>query len=307
MLFRNTLRYLLPLLAALLVCSCIWDNRDDCLYPVSLKFLFTHNTQGKDLFDTEGIDNIQLFVYDYQNRLVLGQQFYRTDLAPGNIRQLMLPMGRYTLIAWAGDLQTAYHYESTEYLPDALLKLRREPGGIVSQRPRKLFNGICIPLFAGIVGKDTYEADLRKNTNDIRIRIKGTPPFVPRAEELDCTITAVNGDYTFDNRTHGNDRVQYMPQTTVEEGEVHCDFTVLRLWEGDESRLKLTLRDASGTRTEATVYEGSLSKLLLKKPGTDLDLEDKFELVFTIDNPSDPTDVTLTVNGWEVVDHNSGL
>jgi hypothetical protein len=307
MLFRNTFKYLLPLLAALLVTSCIRDDRDDCRYPVSLRFLFTHNTQGTDLFDAEGIDNIHLFVYDNQNRLALEQQLHSSDLAPGNVHQLMLPMGRYTLIAWAGDLQETYSYESFQYLPDALIKLRRNFGGITDQPAGKLFNGICIPLFSGLADKDQYEADLSKNTNDIRITIKGKNTFIPRPEDFGCTISAVNGDYTFDNRTHGNDRVHYIPRTAGADCKVHCDFTVLRLWDGDASRLTLTYRPAGGTRAENIIYDGSLSKLLLKKPGTDLELEDHFELVFTVDNLDLPTDVTLTVNGWEVIDHNSGL
>lgn len=307
MLFRNTFKYLLLLLAALLVTSCIWDDRDNCRYPVNLQFLFTHNTQGTDRFDTEGIDNIHLFVYDDQNRLALQQQLHRRELAPGNIHQFMLPMGRYTLIAWAGDIEETYDYESYEYLPDALIKLRRNPGGITDRPAGKLFNGICIPLFAGLADKDQYKADLHKNTNDVRITIKGKNTFIPWPEDFGCTITAVNGDYTFDNRTHGTDRVQYIPRITGTSSGVHCDFTVLRLWDGDASRLTLTYRPAGGTRTESVIYDGSLSKLLLKKPGTDLELEDRFELVFTVDNPDLPTDVTLTVNGWEVIDHNSGL
>lgn len=307
MLFRNTFKYILLLLTALLVTSCIWDDRDDCRYPVNLQFLFTHNTQGKDLFDTEGIDNIHLFVYDNQNRLALEQQLHRSDLAPGNVHQLMLPMDRYTLIAWAGDLQETYDYESYGYLPDALIKLRRNSGGTTEQPAGKLFNGICIPLFAGLADKDQYEVNLYKNTNDVRITIKATAPFVPRPEDFSCTITATNGDYTFDNRTHGTDRVQYIPRITGADKEIHCDFTVLRLWDGDASRLTLTYRPAGGTRAENVIYDGSLSKLLLKKPGTDLELEDRFELVFTVDNPDEPGDVTLTVNGWEVIDHNSGL
>lgn len=307
MLFRNIFKYLLLLSAALLVNSCIWDDRDDCRYPVGLRFLFTHNTQGKDLFDTEGIDNIHLFVYDNQNRLALEQQLHRSDLAPGNVRQLMLPMGRYTLIAWAGDLQETYSYESSEYLPDALIKLRRNPGGVTDQPAGKLFNGICIPLFAGLADKDQYEADLHKNTNDVRITIKGKNTFIPRPEDFGCIITATNGDYTFDNRTHGNDPVQYIPRITGAGSEIHCDFTVLRLWDGDASRLTLTYRPTGGTRAENVIYDGSLSELLLKKPGTDLELEDRFEVVFTVDSPDEPTDVALTVNGWEIIDHNSGL
>lgn len=306
MLFRNTLKYLLPLLAALLVCSCIRDNRDDCRYPVSVKFTFTHNTQGTDLFDTEGIDNIHLFVYDYRNRLALKQQLPSSRLTPENTYNLMLPAGRYTLIAWAGDPQATYRYESEEYLPQALIKLQREPDGTATLPPGKLFHGICIPVLSGVVGKDAYEADLRKNTNDIRVIIKGKGTFVPRPDDFGCILTAVNGDYNFENRTHGNDRVRYIPRTATHGKEVHCDFTVLRLWDGDDSQLKLTYHPNAATRTGTTIYDGSLSKLLLKKPGTDLELEDKFELVFTVD-PQNPADVTLTVNGWGVVDHNTGL
>lgn len=302
------------MLACLLACSCIRYDRDDCRYPVSVKFLFTHNVQGEDLFDTEGINNIHLFVYDYQNRLALKQELPCSRLTAGNTHSLMLPMGRYTLVAWAGDPQETYRYESEEYLPQALLKLQREPDGTALQCPGKLLHGICIPLFAGLADKDRYEVDLSKNTNDVRIIIKGTPPFIPRPEDFGCIITAVNGDHTFENRMHGNDRVLYIPKATGTRGtEAYLDFTVLRLWDGDDSQLKLTYRPVdntnanAGTRTEATIYDGSLSKLLLKKPGTDLELEDEFELVFTIDNPQDPTDVTLTVNGWEVIDHNSGL
>lgn len=312
MLVSKIFKYLLPLVTALLVTSCIWDNRDDCRYPVSLKLAFTRNTQGQDLFDAEGIDNIHLFAYDYQNRLTLLQQLHRSDLEPGNRYRLMLPMGRYTLIAWAGDLQNSYRYESTDYLPNALLRLNKAPDGSVAQRPRKLFNGICIPVFAGIADKDTYQVDLCKDTKDIRITIKGTPPFLPRMEDFECTITATNGDYTFDNHTHGADRVRYIPLTRIVDGVVCCDFTVLSLRDGDDSRLSLIYRPAppvgdAGTPTETVVYNGSLSNLLLKKPDTDLNLEERFDLKFTVADPLASTDVSLTVNGWEVINHNSGL
>ena len=162
-----------------------------------------------------------------------------------------------------------------------------------------------------------YTLDLHKNSNDVRVVVSGLTD--DERTRLRCTIGSANGDYGFDNEVRGVEGVCYLPAAGAEGADATNEFTVLRLWPGDASRLKVEVAavgttaaaGAGGTVTAAgsqVIFDGSLSELLLQKPGMDLDLQDDFVIKLEAQRkPGGGFGVEIYVNGWHVVDMPGGL
>lgn len=276
--------------------SCTKEDLSSCEGSLLLNFHYTYNIQNEDLFSTS-IDNVELFVYDQNSVLVQNYKVNKSDFIEGNKYRLMLNQGVYTIVA-IGEAKTSYIYNSVEDYQMAYISAKRDSMSTIPAHIDNLFHAIVEQVTIKSSSKEVQqELFFTKNSNHIRVIIReefGTKA----ASAVTCEINAVNGDYKFDNTIYGSDRVHYIPTPLGEAAEQTTDFNVLKLWSGDDS--KLVVKD----RVQ-TYYDGSLSALLLQKPGTDLTLKHDFELVF-IRNLVENT-VKITVDGWEVIDHNSGL
>lgn len=305
---RNILKRLLLLTGgAILLVGCVRDDRSGCRYPLPLRFTYTYNTEQEDLFDAE-VEQLDLFLYDAASgRLVARVSPEVEKLSPENGYEWKVDPGVYDVVAWGGVAQR-YHYEQPDNFSAARLSINREPDGeTVLQRREHLFHAMVrgVRVNGDLLAERVM--DLHKNSNDVRVEVTGLTEA--QSQRLHCTIRSANGDYAFDNTCTPEGSVTYLPDSQYADGTATFDHTVLGLWQGDASWLNVEYIDeASGRTTPVRLFDGSLSELLLQKPGTDLDLEDEFTIrIEATQIPDGSFDVTIFVNDWQVVDMSGGL
>lgn len=281
----------------LLGSACTKEQKSTCKSPLLLSFHYTSNTQNEDLFSSS-IENIDLFIYDKNSKLVSNHEITKSDLIGGNKYSLNLDQGEYTIVAF-GEALDSYQYVEQNLFNTAYISLKRDEENNAPQSINHLFHSMTQQIVVSDLKEVQQPLFFIKNSNHIRIIVENTPNTMSESDVF-CSISAINGDYKFDNTIFGNDRIDHTPTPTpqIADQNIQFDCTVLRLWRGDNSHL--IVRDQ-----HQALYDGSLSQLLLSKPGTDLDLQDEFEIRLSR-NSSDNT-VKITVNGWQVIDHNSGL
>lgn len=304
-------RLLLLLGGAGLLCGCVRDDRSDCRFPLRLRFSYTYNTEQEDLFDRE-ITALHLYLYDaLGGRLVATTSPDVASLAPGHSFEWMVPPGSYRVVAWGG-ADRRYDFRNTGRFPDAELSVRRlEDGVSVDKECEHLFHCMVsgVTIDGGITPARTME--LHKHSNRVRVVVSGLTG--DERLRLNSTIHSANGDYGFDGETRSVDKVCYMPAAGAEGADAVDAFTVLKLWPGDASRLTVEIGAAAAgvlqERTSRVLFDGSLSELLMQKPGTDLDLQDEFEVRLEVQPKpgGDSFGVEIYVDGWHVVDVPGGL
>lgn len=303
---------------AALLWGCVRDDRSECRFPLRLRFAYTYNTEGEDLFDRE-IGALHLYLYDAEGgRLVAAASPDVGSLSGDHTFEWAVPPGSYRVVAWGG-VKQRYDFCSTERFSEATLSVRRlEDGVSVDQACEHLFHSLASGITIDGSVTPEYTLDLHKNSNDVRVVVSGLTD--DERTRLRCTIGSANGDYGFDNEVRGVEGVCYLPAAGAEGADATNEFTVLRLWPGDASRLKVEVAavgttaaaGAGGTVTAAegsqVIFDGSLSELLLQKPGTDLDLQDDFVIKLEAQRkPGGGFGVEIYVNGWHVVDMPGGL
>lgn len=310
-------RLLLLLGGAAFLWGCVRDDRSECRFPLRLRFAYTYNTEGEDLFDRE-IEALHLYLYDADGgRLVAAASPDVGALSGDHTFEWAVPPGSYRVVAWGG-VKQRYDFRSTESYADATLSVRRlEDGVSVDQACEHLFHSMAGGVKIDGSVTPEYTLDLHKNSNDVRVVVSGLTD--DERTRLRCTIGSANGDYGFDNEVRGVEGVCYLPAAGAEGADATNEFTVLRLWPGDASRLKVEVAavgttaaaGAGGTVTAAgsqVIFDGSLSELLLQKPGMDLDLQDDFVIKLEAQRkPGGGFGVEIYVNGWHVVDMPGGL
>lgn len=326
-------RLLLLLGGAAFLWGCVRDDRSECRFPLRLRFAYTYNTEGEDLFDRE-IEALHLYLYDAEGgRLVAAASPDVGSLSGDHTFEWAVPPGSYRVVAWGG-VKQRYDFRSTGNFSEATLSVRRlEDGVSVDQACEHLFHSMAGGVKIDGSVTPEYTLDLHKNSNDVRVVVSGLTD--DERTRLRCTIGSANGDYGFDNEVRGVEGVCYLPAAGAEGADAVNEFTVLRLWPGDASRLRVevaaagtttagtTVAGANGTAaagataagTTATaaegsqvIFDGSLSELLLQKPGMDLDLQDDFVIKLEAQRkPGGGFGVEIYVDGWHVVDVPGGL
>lgn len=311
-------RLLLLLGGAAFLWGCVRDDRSECRFPLRLRFAYTYNTEQEDLFDRE-IEALHLYLYDAEGgRLVAAASPDVGSLSEDHTFEWAVPPGSYRVVAWGG-VKQRYDFRSTESYADATLSVRRLADGVsVGQVCEHLFHSMAGGVKIDGSVTPEYTLDLHKNSNDVRVIVSGLTD--DERTRLRCTISGANGDYGFDNEVRGVEGVCYLPAAGAEGADATNEFTVLRLWPGDASRLRVEVAaagttaaaGAGGAATAAegsqVIFDGSLSELLLQKPGTDLDLQDDFVIKLEAQRkPGGGFGVEIYVNGWHVVDMPGGL
>lgn len=310
-------RLLLLLGGVALLWGCVRDDRSECRFPLRLRFAYTYNTEQEDLFDRE-IEALHLYLYDADGgRLVAAASPDVGSLSGDHTFEWAVPPGSYRVVAWGG-VKQRYDFRSTGNFSEATLSVRRlEDGVSVDQACEHLFHSMAGGVKIDGSVTPEYTLDLHKNSNDVRVVVSGLTD--DERTRLRCTIGSANGDYGFDNEVRGVEGVCYLPAAGAEGADATNEFTVLRLWPGDASRLKVEVAavgttaaaGAGGTVTAAgsqVIFDGSLSELLLQKPGMDLDLQDDFVIKLEAQRkPGGGFGVEIYVNGWHVVDMPGGL
>lgn len=297
---------LLPLMAgAVLLCSCVRDDRDGCLFPLRLRFSYTYNREHRDLFGEE-VDSLRLYLFDACCRsLVDSATMASSALDSGDVFVWKVPPGDYDVVAWGGP-GSAYPAHVDGTLTGSLLSVRTDSEGYAAPRGGHLWYGIVRDMSVlGDIREPDYGVDMRKYSNRVRVEVSGIPTDAfPR---LQCTLEASNGAYGFDGEECGDSPVSWRSVFRAEGSLAVHEFVTLRLREGDDSRLRVAFAPDPGA-SALEIYSGSLSGLLAANPALDLDLDDEFTVRLAYRPGSGGIfSVAIYVNGWHVVDLNSDI
>lgn len=374
---------LLVLGATAFLGSCVRADRADCDFPLRLRFSYTDNAPGVELFQEE-VTSLDLFFYDAASGHLVGYETLHALLAPesgaagaaigpkslfsaaddggntegGNTEggdteggdteggdteepqegileplpltySLSLPPGRYDVVAWGG-IRDRYKFVATHMLDEAFVYATREADSdqtLIAPGGEKLFYGTLRGLeINGQLGKEQVVRFVQ-NTNNIRVVVTGLTEN--HRKRTEASIIALNGAYTFsDNSRLAAIHATYQPVEGEVSGAVLRDFRILRLKQGDDSRLKVRVApdhtvpadpDAPEVPADAdksyTIFDGSLTDLLLLYPFGDLDATSDYTIEFRVgalgggdeDDKNTEARFSVLVNDWVVINQDTDL
>lgn len=300
------------------MCGCIKEDTSKCNVGVNVTYSYTKNPSGTNKFGSD-VNMLILYIFD-QDNLYVGSAIERgPQLTNDYIQRVSLPKaGTYTFVAWCagrgiGDYEivqkTATGFDKNfivgkTKLSDMRMRVVETKYGVIDTEINDLFFGSRHQVEVNSDAVYTpIEIDLIKNTNTIHLSMAGfTPAQRVRAASTDyhVTLSTMGGVYNFDNTVDKLSSSQYTYK--------HYDFQIngetlihslktLQLLTWREMMLSIT-----ETETGAEVISPTnLVAMIMKSPAystqDDLDREDTFDITLTKD-----TEVTINVNGWEIID-----
>lgn len=291
--------------------SCTKEDLSACNPELQLKFSYLLNGQGVNLFGDQ-VDQITVFAFDAQGH------YYATFSDGGNhltndyVMTLPLPEGKYTILAWGGDMK---HYNAVSTKGDnteqALTKGQttlEQFRLMLKQQENKealgLYYGNVQDAESKTTAQQTYPIELIKNSNTIRVNITGIEKTAPtRADQTpqyDVVVTAANGTYNYDNTIPtATKTAQYRPHTTTETAtELTYDSNTLRLMIGQSPMLRVVNNQTGDEVCNFNIVEAIMRDPKFKTQ-KDIDREDLFQFDFRINND---LSITITINGWSIID-----
>jgi len=288
--------------------GCIEDDLSVC--GVSVNFEFTKNVEDIDKFATN-VDKINLYVFDSEG-MYMGEYEEEGNRLHSGPMKLNLMAGTYSLVAW-GNLCDDYELPSFGIgtgIDDVILSLKRNQD-TVRTHPGDLYHGLVkdIVIEPSLQSNQSITISLTKNTNNIKVVALNLPISKAAGTMYDCTINSINGDYNFDNSIAGINRLQYIPEASINnENQLISDFVVMRELNDGSTRSRLLFtRNQSGNNPETLVDLNLIEYLIPASITKDLDRDDNFLIELTFDDTYGT--VSIKVNGWEYpeVDYGSIL
>lgn len=331
----------------LALASCVSEDESMCRAGVYLHFSYTLNRHNADLFGDEVNELVILvfddrgLLHDYY----LVDQPER--LGDDNSIYLPLPRGEWDVIAWGSEQkgfgwkyygmgtvnpeneESPYNYgieKGKTHIDEVRLWIKNHTDGgnghrLVSEGLSKLYFGRLEKLKVRAVEGDfpTQEVSMIEDTNTLRVVLKGAPFTMPsRApiESFNVTADMRNGRYTLENLVG-----QYAMPVLYRNGQwqdhgisAQYDMTVLRQFIDDRSSELII----SGPYFRQIGFKGGELRIpivptILENPNyrsqQDLDREDLY--VFTITfypvDGSGRVEVSVNINGWNIVTVNPGI
>lgn len=306
---------LITLFAAFLLASCTKEDLSEC--AIDIRFKYDYNTARVDKFTTD-IHKITLFVFNQEGECV-GEYEDAGNFGPDYHMRLKLTPGMYDFVVW-GELSSDMNInlgmnrlvKQQEEGRLNLLCRTTSNGERVETFPHDLYYGARKRIEVLAFGNEDVLISMIKDTKSIRTIFRGLPTSNPltREENLICRITAMDGDYDFDNSLVGNRLLTYMPQGNIEiSGSTFTlteNFVTLRLFENNSCKSQLTLEYRPENTNPIKILDLSLDNtnltnmIIHEYPNVDLVRDDVFELIFDYKGDYTFSNYTIDVNGWIV-------
>ena len=273
---------------------------EDCEYPLRLRFCYTYNREGRDLFGEE-VPCVALRLYDSSGRLVRARDVKASEIGPDGSFMWSAPQGRFTLVTWGG-VESRCVLDAAPALADAKLSLP-DVAGRVTQAREHVWHCVTGDILVNGTLTPVYEVDMHKVSNDVCVGVSSADGM-PLERTPAAQIRAANNIYDFAGQIHPSAyEVSYLPADPIQtaEGGARLDFTTLGLSRHDRSALKVEYG-------ETTIYDGGLTELIAMQPDIIFDLDDEFFLDFEVGRAEgDNLSVGIKVNGWHVRDYDVPL
>lgn len=298
--------------------GCIKDDTSGCELGVNIRYVYTKNPSGTNQFGS-AVNKIVLYIFDKDNLYVGNVVVQGSPLTNDYIQNVSLPQeGVYSFVAWcagsgSGDYEivqkTANGFDKnfivgTTKLSDMRMRVLEAKNGVLDTEINDLFFGTQHNVEVVQGSQEVLiEIDLIKNTNTINLSMSGFTPSQTTFEastHYDVTIATLGGVYNFDNTVDKLSSSLYTYKQyhfQVDGQTLTHSLKTLRLLTWREMMLSIT---ETQTGTEVLSPTNVVS-MIMQNPAyatqDDLDIEDTFNIFIKKD-----VDVTITVNGWEIID-----
>lgn len=298
--------------------SCIKEDTSDCNVGVDVTYAYTKNPSGTNQFGS-AVNKIVLYIFDKDNLYVGNIVVQGSPLTNDYVQNVSLPeAGVYTFVAWcagsgSGDYEivqkTAGGFDKnfivgTTKLSDMRMRVVEAKHGTIDTEINDLFFGSQhkVEVSAGSA-YTPVKIDLIKNTNTINLSMSGFAPEQTArtaSANYEVTISTMGGVYNFDNTVDKSSSSEY----TYKQYRFQADgetlthsLKTLRLLTWREMMLSIT-ETKSG---DVILAPTNTVAMIMQNPSyttqDDLDREDTYNIFIKKD-----VDVTITVNGWEIID-----
>ena len=306
------------LLTTALLCgfsSCIKEDRSECNPGALLKFDYSLNPDYTNLFGNE-VDKVTVYVFD-ENGLYY-DRFSDEGKHLTNDWEMLLPLppGNYTTVTWGGPLGTMYRIGETNADETAFqselkkgvthisnFMLTAENNGQPLVELDDLYHGKAdVTSVFQPTSEDAVTVDLMKNTKHLTVTVKDQRVGKDKADaasapyEVYCT--GANARYLADNSFGKKaETITNRPYNTyTTPGNAVSELDLMRLLIGRPFRLVVKNQEGK------TVFDKDLVETMQAtghyNTQEDFDREMRYDVVISMDGD---TDITITINGWEVV------
>lgn len=321
--------------------SVIYDYEEDCDPHYKVRFRFDWNLHFADAFPNEvnavtlyivDPSTGDIVWQKSENGQELKQEGYLMDvegLAPGT----------YDLMAWCGEgvgthftVPDAKHHTG---LTCTMLRNHEEGhgGGTVRTDMNRLYHGrITAQAFPEEEGTFIYTIPLIKNTNEVNVVLQHLSGEPVDKDDFTFTITAANGSMDWDNHLLDDETITYYAHTTksgtagivwpqgpddpsVERQDARApqtqmsacvaSHTISRLTTEQKKDVLVTVYNKKGEKVlsiplidYALLVKGSYDKMDDQEY---LDRQDKYDLVFFLDEGDRWMNAYIYINSWKLV------
>lgn len=340
---RNIAARLMALIAAAsALSSCdkmIYDYEGDCDPHYKARFIFDYNMLYADAFPQQ-VNAVTLYLIDPASGNIVWQKSESGDAlrAEGYLMDIDVTPGDYQLIAWCGE-GIGPHFtvpaDATHHthLTCTLGRDRDEATGSAYIRHdiNRLYHGairnddgsLATQLFPDDEGTYIYTVPIIKDTNDVNIVLQHLSGETVDKDDFTFTITSDNGSMDWDNSLMADEPITYYAHhkssgSTASEGRgpvtsvsaCLSEHTIGRLIKGNDTRVRIHNRKGECIVDIPLIDYALLVKGQHNRPMTDqeyLDRQDKYDLVFFLDERDRWMNAYIYINSWKIVLQSAGL
>ncbi|MCI8998630.1 MAG: FimB/Mfa2 family fimbrial subunit [Muribaculaceae bacterium] len=338
----NIAARLLTLIAAVTATSScdsmIYQYEGDCDPYYKARFVFDYNMLYADAFPSQ-VKAVTLYLIDPETGAIVWQKSESGAAlsADGYLMDLDVAPGTYEFVAWCGegagthfaipgDATHHTHLTATlgrDYHPTEGHAMTRED---ISP----LFHGhLEAQVFPDDEGTYIYTVPLIKDTNDVNIVLQHLSGETVDKDDYTFTITDANGSMDWDNSLLPDETITYYahhkyagsagfgdddtagtraPITTV--SACVAEHTISRLVKGQDTRVKIHNKDGKTVVDIPLIDYALLVKGSHNRQMDDqefLDRQDKYDLVFFLDEKDRWVSAHIYILSWKLVIQNTSL
>lgn len=322
-------RLLALIVAAVTLSSCdklIYEYEGDCDPHYKARFVFDYNMLYADAFPQQ-VKAVTLYLIDPATGAIVWQKSKSGEAlsAEGYLMDLDVAPGEYEFVAWCGE-GAGNHFaipaDATHHthLTSTLGRTREADGSATVRNDiDRLYHGrLEAQTFPDDEGTFIYTVPLIKDTNDVNIVLQHLSGETVDKDDFTFTITDSNGSMDWDNSLLPDEQLTYFAhhkssgtagvgdETRAITSMSACvaEHTVSRLVMGQDTRVRI--RNKKG---EEIVNIPLIDYALLVKGNHNrqmedqeyLDRQDKYDLVFFLDERDHWMNAYIYINSWKVV------
>lgn len=307
----------------------IYDDEGDCSVTYRVRFRYDWNMAFADAFAHE-VESVTLYLVDGQGRIAWQKTESGALLKVEDYAMTVdVEPGTYDLLAWCGTTDKgSFLIPQASRCEGLTCTLRREHdatgAAFCADDLDRLYHGyVQRQVFGEAEGVYTYTVPLMKNTNSLRVVLQSLTGEALDKDLFEVSVTDNNGEMDWDNELLPDENITYYAwhtesgvaefddgmadETTSAFSATMADLTLPRLMTDHGGTARLTVRRVDTGETVLSIP--LIQTLLLVKSYYDremsdqeyLDRQDRFSLVFFLDDGWRWMDAYIYINSWRVV------